>query len=47
MICPGDQIRWVPATKPSRLTNAFALLGWDGTSMSDDDSDVIVELPSA
>ena len=47
VIRPGDQVRWVPATKPGRLTNAFALLGWDGTSMSDDDSDVIVELPSA
>jgi hypothetical protein len=43
VIRPGDQIRWVQATKPGRLTNAFALLGWDGTSMSDDDSDVIVE----
>jgi hypothetical protein len=41
VVRPGDLIRWVPATQLGRLTNAFALLGWDGVSLSDDDSDVV------
>ena len=46
LVRPDDQIRWVPEAQLDQSTNAFALLGWDGGTASENESDVVFELPS-
>lgn len=40
VIRPGDQLRWVPPATESGTDVAFALLGWDGSQLTENASDV-------